>query len=35
MIDDKRGDGACEGLGDDDDGGGVQLEGKEQTFKPN
>ena len=33
MIEDKRGDGTCEGLGDDD--GGVQLEGTERTFKPN
>lgn len=29
----KRGDGTCEGLGDDD--GGLQFEGTERTFKPN
>lgn len=34
VMENKRGDGRCEGLGDDDDG-GVQLEGEERTFKPN
>lgn len=29
----KRGDGRYEGLGDDDDDGGLQLEGEERTFK--
>lgn len=33
MIEDKRGDGTYEGLGDND--GGVQLEGTERTFNPN
>lgn len=32
VIEDKRGDGTCEGLGDD---GGLQFEGTERTFKPN
>lgn len=33
MVEGKRGDGTCEGLGNDDE--GVKLEGTEHPFKPN
>lgn len=32
VVENKRGDGTCDGLGDDD--GGVQLRAEERTFKP-